>query len=98
MSRHFLMSVPIFIVDILMGAKMTETISKKTKAPIIISVLLIGGLAMAPLSIYAESDDDNDDNDDNDDDNNPLQFSDLGDTFVQEENVQGRTITGSAER
>jgi hypothetical protein len=92
MSRHFLMSVPIFIVDILMGAKMTETISKKTKAPIIISVLLIGGLAMAPLSIYAESDDDNDDD-------NPLQFSDLGDTSpVQEENVQGRTITGSAER
>ncbi|HEU4822665.1 MAG TPA: hypothetical protein VFS97_04510 [Nitrososphaeraceae archaeon] len=94
MSRHFLMSVPIFIVDILMGATMTETISKKTKAPIIISVLLIGGLAMAPLSVYAESDNDNDDNDDN-----PLQFSDLGDTSpVQEENVQGRTITGSAER
>ena len=77
-----------------MGVKMTETVSKKTKAPIIISVLLIGGLAMAPMSIYAESDD----NDDNDDDN-PLQFSDLGDTSpVQEENVQGRTITGSAER
>ena len=72
---------------------MTETISKKTKAPIIISVLLIGGLAMASLSVYAESDDDNDDNDDN-----PLEFSDLGDTSpVQEENVQGRTITGSAE-
>jgi hypothetical protein len=78
-----------------MGVKMTETVSKKTKAPIIISVLLIGGLAMAPMSIYAESDDDNDDNDDD----NPLQFSDLGDTSpVQEENVQGRTITGSAER
>ena len=75
-----------------MGVKMTETVSKKTKAPIIISVLLIGGLAMAPMSIYAESDDDNDDD-------NPLQFSDLGDTSpVQEENVQGRTITGSAER
>jgi hypothetical protein len=80
------------------GVKMTETISKKTKAPIIISVLLTGGLAMAPLSVYAESDDDNDDHDDNDDDN-PLEFSDLGDTSpVQEENVQGRTITGSAER
>jgi hypothetical protein len=39
MSRHFLMSVPIFIVDIPMAAKMTETISKKTKPPIIISVL-----------------------------------------------------------
>lgn len=78
-----------------MGVKMTETVSKKTKAPIIISVLLIGGLAMAPMSVYAESDDDNDDNDDD----NPLQFSDLGDTSpVQEENVQGRTITGSAER
>lgn len=75
-----------------MGVKMTETVSKKTKAPIIISVLLIGGLAMAPMSVYAESDDDNDDD-------NPLQFSDLGDTSpVQEENVQGRTITGSAER
>jgi hypothetical protein len=78
-----------------MGVKMTETVSKKTKAPIIISVLLIGGLAMVPMSVYAESDDDNDDNDDD----NPLQFSDLGDTSpVQEENVQGRTITGSAER
>jgi hypothetical protein len=77
---------------------MTETISKQTKAPFIISALLIGGLAMAPLSVYAESDDDNDDNDDNDDDN-PLEFSDLGDTSpVQEENVQGRTITGSVER
>jgi hypothetical protein len=75
-----------------MGVKMTETVSKKTKAPIIISVLPIGGLAMAPMSVYAESDDDNDDD-------NPLQFSDLGDTSpVQEENVQGRTITGSAER
>ena len=71
---------------------MIETISKKTKAPVIISVfVLIGGLAMAPLSVFAESDDDNDDD-------NPLQFSDLGDTFVQEENVQGRTITGSVER
>ena len=78
-----------------MGVKMTETVSKKTKAPIIISVLLIGGLAMVPMSVYAESDDDNDDNDDD----NPLQFSDLGYTSpVQEENVQGRTITGSAER
>ena len=77
---------------------MIETISKKTKAPVIISVfVLIGGLAMAPLSVFAESDDDNEDNDDNEDDN-PLQFSDLGDTFVQEENVQGRTITGSVER
>lgn len=75
-----------------MGVKMTETVSKKTKAPIIISVLLIGGLAMVPMSVYAESDDDNDDD-------NPLQFSDLGGTSpVQEENVQGRTITGSAER
>lgn len=74
-----------------MGVKMTETISKKTKAPIIISVLLIGGLAMVPLSVYAELDDDDDDN--------PLQFSELGETSpVQEENVQGRTITGSAER
>jgi hypothetical protein len=81
-----------------MGVKMTEPILKKTKAPIIVSVLLIGGLAMAPLIVYAESYDDNDDNDDNDDDN-PLEFSDLGDTSpVQEENVQGRTITGSAER
>jgi hypothetical protein len=74
---------------------MIETISKKTKAPVIISVfVLIGGLAMAPLSVYAESDDDNDDKDED----NPVQFSDLGDTFVQEENVQGRTITGSVER
>jgi hypothetical protein len=90
----FLRQVVIRQIGLPMGVKMTETISQKTKAPIIISVLLIGGLAMAPLSIYAESDDDNDDNDDN-----PLQFSDLGDTSpVQEENVQGRTITGSAER
>jgi hypothetical protein len=75
-----------------MGVKMTETISKKTKASIIVLVLLIGGLVMAPLSVYTESDDDNDDD-------NPLDFSDLAETSpIQEENVQGHTITGSAER
>jgi hypothetical protein len=79
------------------GVKVTETISKMTKTPNIISVLLIVGLAMAPVGVYAEWDVDNGDNDANDD-NDPLQFSDLGDTFVQEENVQGRTITGSVER
>ena len=73
-----------------MGVKMTETVSKKTKAPIIISVLLIGGLAMVPMSVYAESDDDNDDNDDD----NPLQFSDLGDTSpVQEERTYDNRIS-----
>ena len=49
--------------------------------------VLMSGLAMVPFSVHAESDDDN-----------PHQFSELGDTSpVLEENVQGRTITGSAE-
>ena len=66
----------------------TGAIQNKTKVPKHLPVfLLIGVLMMAPLSIYAESDDDN-----------PLQFSDLGDTSpVEEENVQGRTITGPSE-
>jgi hypothetical protein len=67
----------------------------RTEAPyiIILIFLLIGGLAMVPLSIYAESNDENDDNDDN-----SHEFSELGKTSpVQEENVQGRTITGSSE-
>jgi Ca2+-binding RTX toxin-like protein len=63
-----------------------ETISKKTKALIIIPVfMLIGGLAMAPLGAYADDDDDD------------HQFSDLGDPVREEENVQGRTIIGSTE-
>ena len=67
----------------------------RTEAPYIITLifLLIGGLAMVPLSVYAESNDENDDNDDN-----SHEFSELGKTSpVQEENVQGRTITGSSE-
>jgi hypothetical protein len=67
----------------------------RTEAPyiIILIFLLIGGLAMVPLSIYAESNDENDDNDDN-----SHEFSELGKISpVQEENVQGRTITGSSE-
>jgi hypothetical protein len=75
---------------------MTETMWKKTEAPIVITLvfLLTGGLAMAPPNINAEADDDNDDNDDN-----PEEFSELGVTgLVQEENVQGHTITGSAEK
>ena len=48
---------------------------------------------MVPLSVYAESNDDNDEDDDN-----SHEFSELGKTSpVQEENVQGRTITGSPE-
>jgi Ca2+-binding RTX toxin-like protein len=71
--------------------EMTGAIQNKTKIPKHLPVfLLIGGLMMAPLSIYAESNDDNDDN--------SHEFSELGDTSpVQEENVQGRTITGSVE-
>jgi hypothetical protein len=68
---------------------------KRTRIPYIITLvfLLIGGLTMVPLSIYAESNYDNDDNDDN-----SHEFSELGKTSpVQEENVQGRTITGSSE-
>jgi hypothetical protein len=68
---------------------------KRTESPYIITLvfLLIGGLVMVPLSVYAESNDDNDDNDDN-----SHEFSELGKTSpVQEENVQGRTITGSSE-
>jgi hypothetical protein len=74
---------------------MTSAIWKRTEAQHIITLvfLLIGGLAIVPLSVYAESNDDNDDNDDNSHD-----FSELGKTSpVQEENVQGRTITGSSE-
>jgi hypothetical protein len=74
---------------------MTSTIWTMTEAQYIITLvfLLIGGLAMVPLSVYAESNDDNDDNDDN-----SHEFSELGKTSpVQEENVQGRTITGSSE-
>jgi hypothetical protein len=74
---------------------MTSAIWKRTEAPYVITLvfLLIGGLAIVPLSVYAESNDDNDDNDDNSHD-----FSELGKTSpVQEENVQGRTITGSSE-
>jgi hypothetical protein len=74
---------------------MTGTIRKRTEAPYIITFvfLLIGGFAIEPLSVYAESNDDNDDNDDN-----SYDFSELGKTSpVQEENVQGRTITGSSE-
>ena len=72
-----------------------EPIWKRIEAPYIITLvfLLVGGLAMVPLSVYAESNDDNDDNDDN-----SHEFSELGKTSpVQEENVQGRTITGSSE-
>jgi hypothetical protein len=68
---------------------------KRTRIPYIITLvfLLIGGLTMVPLSIYAESNYDNDDNDDN-----SHEFSELGKTSpVQEENIQGRTITGSSE-
>ena len=75
---------------------MTSTIWTRTEAPYIITLvfLLIGGLAIVPLSVYAESNDD--DNDDNHD--NSHEFSELGKTSpVQEENVQGRTITGSSE-
>jgi hypothetical protein len=67
---------------------------KRTRIPYIITLvfLLIGGLTMVPLSIYAES------NYDNDNDDNSHEFSELGKTSpVQEENVQGRTITGSSE-
>jgi hypothetical protein len=39
----FLRQVVIRQIGLPMGVKMTETISQKTKAPIIISVLLIGG-------------------------------------------------------
>jgi Ca2+-binding RTX toxin-like protein len=54
---------------------------------IVPAFLLIGGLALTPLTIWAESDD------------NSHQFSGLSDGpgVVQEENVQGRTITGSSE-
>jgi hypothetical protein len=72
-----------------------KPIWKRTEAPYIITLvfLLIGGLAMVPLSVYAESNDNNDGNDDN-----SHEFSELGKTSpVQEENVQGRTITGSSE-
>ena len=47
--------------------------------------LLLVGVLFTPLNVLADDDDSN-------------QFSDLGDTStVQEENVQGRTITGSSE-
>jgi Ca2+-binding RTX toxin-like protein len=51
-------------------------------------ILLIAGLVLTPISALAESDDDN-----------PHQFGTLTDDegVVQEENVQGRTITGSSE-
>jgi hypothetical protein len=68
---------------------------KKTEAPIVITLvfLLTGGLVIASLSVNAEEDDDNDDNDD------PEEFSELVVTgLVQEENVQGHTITGSVEK
>jgi hypothetical protein len=74
---------------------MTSTIWTRTETPYIITLvfLLIGGLTVVPLCVYAESNDDNDDNDDN-----SHEFSELGKTsLVQEENVQGRTITGSSE-
>jgi hypothetical protein len=72
-----------------------KPIWKKTEAPYIITLvlLMVGGFAMVPLSVYAESNDDNDEDDDN-----SYEFSELGKTSpVQEENVQGRTITGSSE-
>jgi Ca2+-binding RTX toxin-like protein len=49
--------------------------------------LLIGGLVLTPFTIWAESDD------------SPHQFGQLneGGGVVQDENVQGRTITGSSE-
>jgi hypothetical protein len=74
---------------------MTSIVWKRTEAPHIITLvfLLIGGLAIVPPSFYAVSSDDNDDNDDN-----SYDFSELGKTSpIQEENVQGRTITGSSE-
>ncbi|MDF3032452.1 MAG: hypothetical protein K0R91_286 [Nitrososphaeraceae archaeon] len=79
-----------------MRIKMTNTVWKRAEAPYIITLvyLFIGGLAIAPPSVYASSDN----NDDDDNDDNSHQFSELGDTSpVQEENVQGRTVIGSAE-
>ena len=70
---------------------MNETIPKEAKAAIITTVfMLIGGLAIAPPSIYAQSDDNDD---------NPHQFGELSDDtgVVQEENVQGRTIISPSE-
>jgi Ca2+-binding RTX toxin-like protein len=65
------------------------TNSKRSKLLIIIipACLLVGGLLSTPLNAWAENDD------------NPHQFSGLSDGpgIVQEENVQGRTITGSSE-
>jgi Ca2+-binding RTX toxin-like protein len=61
-----------------------EILSVKVIGP---TFLLIGLLALTPLTIWAESDD------------NSHQFGGLseGTGVVQEENVQGRTITGSSE-
>jgi Ca2+-binding RTX toxin-like protein len=61
-----------------------EILSVKVIMP---AFLLIGGLLLTPLTIWAENDD------------NPHQFGGLSDGsgVVQEENVQGRTITGSSE-
>jgi trimeric autotransporter adhesin len=54
---------------------------------IVSALLLLGGLVLTPINAWA------DDNGDN-----PHQFSELGDGgVIQEENVQGRTITGSSE-
>ena len=60
-----------------------EILSVKVIGP---TFLLIGVLALTPLTIWAESDD------------NSHQFGGLseGTGVVQEENVQGRTITGSS--
>jgi Ca2+-binding RTX toxin-like protein len=61
-----------------------EILSVKVIGP---TFLLIGVLALTPLTIWAESDD------------NSHQFGELseGTSPVQEENVQGRTVIGSAE-
>jgi trimeric autotransporter adhesin len=55
---------------------------------ILLALLLIGGLVLTPSSIWAESNDDD-----------PHQFDKLSDGpgVVQEDNVQGRTVTSSSE-
>jgi Ca2+-binding RTX toxin-like protein len=62
-----------------------EMLSLKMILP---ALLLIGGLVQTPFSAWADDTDDN-----------PHQFAELSEDrgVVQEENVQGRTITGSSE-